>query len=300
MKKSNKETFIIKSINKHGDKCDYSLVEYVNNNTKVKIICRVHGTFEQIPRTHLNGRAHGCGKCANNDYRYTLSRFIDRANLVHKNKYDYSLIEHVDRRSYIDIICPIHGIFSKRTDSHIEGSGCSKCNKKINFMLSEKKFIEKSKLIHNCFYDYSLVKYIGTNNYVKIICQKHGIFNQSPHNHMKGQGCPSCNESKGEKAIKEFLEKNNIKFIREKVFSDCRFKYPLPFDFYLPDYNTCIEFNGKQHYEPIKYFGGIDYFKLINERDEIKSKYCNENNIRLIIIKYNENIINSLKNNAII
>jgi len=77
-------------------------------------------------------------------------------------------------------------------------------------------------------------------------------------------------------------------------------KYPLPFDFYLPDYNTCIEFNGKQHYEPIKYFGGIDYFKLINERDKIKSKYCNENNIRLIIIKYNENIINSLKNNAII
>ena len=88
--------------------------------------------------------------------------------------------------------------------------------------------------------------------------------------------------------------KNNIKFIQQHKFDDCKNIKPLPFDFYLPDYNTCIEFNGKQHYEPIKYFGGrVVYDKLI-KRDKIKMEYCNKNNIPLLIIKYNDNILKRL------
>lgn len=297
MKKSNKEIFIEKSIKKHGNKCTYSLVEYINNNTKVKLICKIHGIFEQTPRAHLYGKAHGCQKCANNDYRYTLKEFIEKANKIHKSKYDYSLIKQINRRTIIEIMCPTHGVFHKRVDSHIEGSGCIKCNKNNKFTIEKSKFIEKSKIIHNDYYDYSLVDYSGTNNYVAITCKKHGTFIQTPHNHMKGKGCPSCKESKGEKNIAKILSDLKIKYIREKRFDDCKGKtHKLPFDFYLPDYNICIEFNGKQHYMPIKLFGGEKYFDLIKKRDKIKYEYCKINTIKLLVIKYDEHIYNTLNN----
>jgi hypothetical protein len=93
------------------------------------------------------------------------------------------------------------------------------------------------------------------------------------------------------------LIENNIKFKPQKSFPDCKYKYPLRFDFYLPEYNSCVEFNGLQHYEPIDFFGGDDGFKLSQIRDKIKKEYCDNNNIPLIIIRYDEDdIINSLNN----
>lgn len=294
MKKSNEENFISKSIEKHGHKCDYSLVEYINNNTKVKIICQIHGIFEQIPRTHLNGRAHGCGKCANNDYRYTIEDFVKRAGIIYNNKYDYSLIKHVNRRSHINIICPMHGIFKTRADIHLEGAECIKCNQEKRFALSENKFIEKSKIVHKCLYDYALVKYNGANVKTEIICSVHGSFFQTPSGHSRGKGCPYCKESKGEIKIKNFLQENSLVFMREHRFPDCKYKNTLPFDFYIPKLNLCIEFNGKQHYKPIKHFGGQNYLELTQKRDKIKFEYCKKNKIKLLTIKYNDNVYNIL------
>ena len=133
-------------------------------------------------------------------------------------------------------------------------------------------------------------------NWIKIICKDHGIFEQVPTSHLRGDGCLKCNKSKGNNRILEYLNENNIEFIEEKTLTDCVNKKKLPFDFYLPHKNILIEFDGKQHYEPIEYFGGINSLKSQIKRDLIKREYCENNNILLIIIRYDDDIYNILDN----
>lgn len=102
----------------------------------------------------------------------------------------------------------------------------------------------------------------------------------------KGHGCPTCSESKGEKSIRIYLENNNINFIQEYKFEDCKYKRSLPFDFYIRDYNLCIEFDGIQHFEIIERFGGEEKLKLTQKLDRIKNKFCKYNNINLLRIPY--------------
>jgi hypothetical protein len=107
-KKLHKEKFIERSNEIHNNRYDYSLIEYKNVHTKVKIICNLHGIFEQIPWNHLN--SEGCPYCAKN--KTNLKLIIDRAAIIHDNKYDYSLItEYKNNRDKIKIICPEHGVF---------------------------------------------------------------------------------------------------------------------------------------------------------------------------------------------
>ena len=117
-----------------------------------------------------------------------------------------------------------------------------------------------------------------------------------PNNHLNNNGCPRCKESKGEKEIREWLINNKIKYKPQHRFPECKNILTLPFDFYLPEHNTCIEFNGRQHYEPINKWGGIENLKEIQRRDKIKMEYCQNNNIPLIIIKYNDKVIKKLTN----
>ena len=221
--------------------------------------------------------------------------FIKRSMDIHNNKYDYSLVEYKNNRTKIKIICPIHGLFEQTPYKHLIGRGCHYCAG--NLQLNTIDFIKKSNEIHNYLYDYSLSKYINTITKVKIICPKHGVFEQTPNCHLnQGYGCQKCSESKGEKQIRKFLEKNEIKYNYEKTFENCKFKYKLKFDFYLPDYNTCIEYNGIQHYKPVNYFGGEKVLKYQKNNDKIKDIYCKSNNIELLTIKYDEDIIPKLKN----
>jgi len=155
-------------------------------------------------------------------------------------------------------------------------------------------FIKKGKSAHDNKYDYSLVDYKKSHDFIDIICPKHGVFKQKAYSHLQGIGCPKCNESKGEKIIREILEKNNINIITQKTFNSCLYKRNLKFDFYLPNYNLCIEYDGIQHYKPNDFFGGNIEFEKTQKRDKIKNNYCKENNIKLIRIKYNENILDKL------
>jgi very-short-patch-repair endonuclease len=111
---------------------------------------------------------------------------------------------------------------------------------------------------------------------------------------MNGQGCPICKESKGEILIREYLEKYKINYKSQFKFKDCKHKRKLPFDFYLPEYKICIEYDGIQHYKPIDYFGGESELNNTKIRDNIKNNYCKNNNINLIRIKYNDNITKKL------
>ena len=112
---------------------------------------------------------------------------------------------------------------------------------------------------------------------------------------MVGIGCANCKESKGEREISKWLIEQEINFKKQKTFNNCKFKRQLYFDFYLPDYNLCIEFDGEQHYHSIEYFGGETNLLENKKRDEFKNNFCFKNNIKLERIKYDENIIDRLK-----
>lgn len=157
-------------------------------------------------------------------------------------------------------------------------------------LITNDELINKFIVKHHNFYDYKLVNYINSKIKIKIICPKHGEFEQLANMHLKGQGCPICKESKGEKEIRKYLIRLNVKFIPQHKFTECKNIKQLPFDFYLPNYNTCIEFNGEQHYKSIKHFGGDEKFNRTQINDEIKMEYCKMNKINLIIINDIKNI----------
>lgn len=364
--KSNNE-FILSAKKIHGDKYDYSKVDYVNINRKVQIICKTHGIFEQLAVSHLKGR--GCRMCVGLDKKDT-QYFINHAKIIHGDKYDYSRVNYVNMYSKVEIICDTHGIFEQIANSHLKGYGCHQCsglNKKdteffinsakkihrkqdgtpkynydkVEYTLSKNKviitcpihgdwtikannhlrkmggggcpdckaeeasdretfeldeFIKRAKKTHGEKYDYSLVNYTHSREKVSIICSKHGVFNQEAFSHYSlGQGCPRCFESKGEGLIEKILFDLDIVFVRQKKFEDCtnnligKSRKKLPFDFYLTNQNICIEYDGEQHFKPIEKFGGDKGFNRVKKTDELKNKYCKENGIKLIRIPYTIN-----------
>lgn len=286
-----KEEFIEKSNKKHNNKYDYSKVEYKTAHKKIIITCPEHGDFLQKPSRHLSG--DGCSKCSGN-YPYTNEEFIEKANKIHKNKYDYSLTNYINNQTKIKIICSKHGLFEQMPYSHLQGFKCSQCYNEDR-LYNTQRFIELSKLKHGNFYDYSLVKYEHSSKKVEIICPEHGIFEQNAGAHIRGVGCPVCKSSKGEKEIRLFLENQNINFTTQHIFENCKDERYLPFDFYLPDYKICIEYDGLQHFKPIDYFGGEKTLQIMKSHDKIKTNFCLENNIKLLRIKYNENILEKLQ-----
>lgn len=213
-----KEKFIQKCNKIHKSKYDYSLSEYVNNKTKLKIICPIHGEFLMRPDSHL--KTSGCKKCSQFSRRYTKNEFIIEANNIHNNKYDYSLVEYKTNKISVKIICIKHGEFLMRPDSHLNGQGCKWCGvekRSVECMKSTKSFIDECVIIHGKKFDYSTVVYLGPNEKIKIKCNKcNYIFEQTSGNHLYNeQGCPKCsnnlkmtNELFKEKAEK--IHKNNL------------------------------------------------------------------------------------------
>jgi predicted nucleic-acid-binding Zn-ribbon protein len=285
------EQFIEKSNEIHNNKYDYSLVCYKNNFTKVKIICSEHGIFEQTPSNHIHSK-QGCPKCYGNK-KITLDEFIKTAAIIHDDKYDYSLVDYKNNFTKVKIICPEHGIFEQKPNGHlIQKSGCLKCSGKNTKTTEE--FISFAKSVHVDLYDYSLVDYVSGNIKVKIICKKHGIFEQKPDIHTnRRHGCPKCRKSKGELQIIKTLNENKILFVQQKEFEDCKDKNALYYDFYLPDHNLCIEYDGLQHFEPIEFWGGVENLEYIQKHDQIKTDFCVDNDIKLIRIKYNRKLKDS-------
>jgi len=289
VKPLNTEEFITKSKEIHGDKYDYSLVEYKNNKTKIKIICPKHGMFEQMAGSHLNG--YNCSKCSIDESR-KKDIFINKSILKYNNKYDYSLVDYKRTDKLVKIICPKHGIFEQTPTLHLK-KGCQICEGNMKLNTGQIKIIFNK--IHNNKYDYSLVDYKNNKTKIKIICPKHGIFEQRPMSHKVGNGCPKCRYSKGEKEITNLLNQKEIKFVYNKRFQDCKDINELPFDFYLPNENICIEYDGIQHYESNCFFGGDKRLKEQRKKDKIKTDYCKDKNIYLIRIRYDEDIKDKLK-----
>lgn len=281
-KKLTTEQFIEEANIIHNFKYDYSLVNYKNSKTKIKIICSKHGIFEQTPGSHLNGR--GCPACANNQ-RKTTEQFIKEANKIHNFKYDYSLVNYVNSYAKIKIICLKHGVFEQTPHDHLKGQGCYICNGGVK--LSTEEFIQKAKDIYDNKYDYSLVNYANEKTKVEIKCNKcKNIFWQKPNDHLQNYGCPYCNSSKGEEIIFQYLKENNINFKYQMTYPDLKDKNKLSYDFYISPLNLLIEYNGIQHYKAIDYFGGVTYFHIQKHHDWLKRKYAKNHNIKLLTIPY--------------
>lgn len=288
IKKTTNE-FIDESNKVHNNKYTY-LGEYLGNKCKISIVCPEHGQFEQRPINHLSGQ--GCPKCGKKKMM-TNDEFINKSNLLHKHKYTYPNT-YQNSKIKIGINCEKHGIFYQRPNDHLSGYGCNYCYLESKPNLND--FIVKSKLKHGGKYDYSKVAFKNNYTKVNIICDKHGLFSQRPNDHINGNGCPICRESKGEKKIRLFLEYYEIKFEQEFTFDNCKSKITLPFDFYLPEFNLCIEYQGIQHFEFNMFFHKtiIGFINQL-ERDNIKKQYCYDNNISLITIAYNDDVNDKLK-----
>lgn len=291
MAKKDIKQFIEEAKNIHNGKYNYSKSVYVNNETKLCIICHEHGEFWQTPHDHLRG--HGCPKCSSK--KKNTKRFIAECRKKFGDTYDYSKVEYKTRSTKVCIVCPIHGEFWVEPGNFLHYKvGCRKCANEHKLGTTE-EFVKKAKLVHGDKYDYSNVQYANEKERVKIICKKHGEFWQIPNYHLSGCGCPQCKNSHLENEIESFLKINNILYEAQKKFEWLGLQ---SLDFYLPDYNIAIECQGNQHFNEYKMFGGKEGLEKIKKRDLEKLKKCKENNLPILYFsnrKYTKEIITSKK-----
>ena len=266
----NTQIFIEKAREIHGDKYDYSKVEYKNCYEKVCIVCPEHGEFFMKTGNHLNGK-QGCPKCArlknSLDKIKTTEQFIIDAKKVHGNKYDYSKTKYIKYKFKICIICPEHGEFWQTAGNHLQGNGCPKCNGGIKYNTQD--FIEKSNIIHSNKYDYSKSVYEKSNKKVCIICPEHGEFWQTPGNHLNGQGCPKCVGKN--KNTQSFIEESNK--IHSNKYDYSKVKYNGIFD------KVCIicPEHGEFWQRPHEHLRGYGCKKCAYTRIQKITTECSEN-----------------------
>ena len=189
--------------------------------------------------------------------------------------------EYISAMSKILVLCP-NGHKWETTYSKIQQKRrCPYCSGKFNNIQTIKEIVESEE-------GYTLISTEATQlrDKVEIECGKGHHYFCTVNNFKLGRRCPHCNESKGEKRIEKILNNYNVQFIKQYTFEDCKCYNKLPFDFYLPQYDILIEYDGELHYKIIKQFGGVDNLIRVKIRDTIKNIYCQQNNIKLIRIPY--------------
>lgn len=306
-----KEDFLFRATEKHGDKYIYDLDSYTGIRAKIKIICPEHGVFEQEASKHVI--TNGCHKCSG-WVRKNQDSFIKEAlQLYFNNEFDYSNVRFVSVAKKVSIKCNKHNVlFEQSPINHIQGqSGCQKCkfeNQSNRRRLPMETFLQRAKSLYENNYDYCKVEY--TNSYSKILikCNKHNTwFTQTMREHIEGKfGCEECKKifrSKGERFIEKWLKFNQIEYTCQKTFKTCKSwngKNALRFDFYLPEFNALIEYDGEQHFlEETIWSGNDGELANIKARDKFKTNWASSNGFNLIRIPYTQlkNIDNILFSN---
>lgn len=290
-KKRTTQDYIILCKEKHGNRYDYSKINYTGSDNNIIVICPEHGEITITAKQFLKSK-YGCFYCGGTK-KLTTPMVLKKLINIHGNNYDYTKLKYINRQTKFTVICKLHGEFKILADNHLSGQGCPKCRYIKSAKSKRRTKEELVKLfmkIHGNKYIYSNVKqHKNSNSQIEIICPNHGVFSQPVHRHLSGHGCPGCNESHGEKKIRIWLEERKIDFKREMKFPNCinpNTGYSLRFDFYLPKINTCIEFDGRQHHENTGFHEDVS---VLQYRDKIKRTYCNQNKIGLIRITYLQN-----------
>lgn len=298
MRKLTQEVVIAQIKKVHGDRYDLSKVLYVNRRTKICVICPTHGEWFTLTEQLLRGQ--GCFNCGKNqagvNKRISTSEFLERAVKVHDQKYLYDLSEYKGIRSKISIYCKIHNIwFNQMAYAHVEQTqGCPECgfeNQISKRRMPLEEFINRANIIHDFKYDYSkAVQFNNQNSLITINCPKHGEKDVLVGNHLSGAGCNECKASRGEVAISAYLKHLGLQFSSQHIFIGLKDVRNLRCDFYIKSLNLVIEFNGRQHYEPVNAFGGEESLKEVQRRDKIKVEYFKHNNIAFEIMTFNDDV----------
>ena len=265
-------------VKEYIEKFEYKLLstEYKNSKTKLKMQCPKGHIFEMRFNSFKNGtRCPKCGGTQKLTYN-EVKKYIE--------SFGYKLLSgnYENNHSKLKIMCNKGHIYETSFKVIKKGFRCTHCSNKAKHTLEE---IEK----YLNLFDYKLIsdKYTNANTPIKVMCPEGHIFeirfSDFKNNNRR---CPICNSSRGDQEVSFILNKLNMKFKREYRFNDCKVKTYLPFDFYSPNYNCCIEFDGIQHHEIIGQFGGFNGFVNTKIRDTIKTEYCKKNNIKLIRIPY--------------
>ena len=301
------EEAIQKFKQQHGDKFDYSLVEYKSAKTKVSVICKTHGEFLITPNNHISG--YGCAKCSGKSFtaEEKLEKFLQDAKAIHGTKYLYDKVNITS--SKLCITCPTHGDFLQSKLNHITGkNGCPECAKRqrgLSKRLTVEEFVNKARKTHGDTYSYDNAVYTGAHNKLLVTCKSHGDFQVTPVNHWSnGVGCPNCFRTKsslGERTIRDWLIANKILYECQKTFSDLYYlkkNSKLKYDFFLPSLNILIEYDGEYHYKAISYSNTIkpeEQLAVTQARDKIKTEYAARNGICLLRIRFDDDIISILE-----
>lgn len=272
-----------------------AIESYVGANTKILHRCLIDGyEWYVTPHNILKGR--GCPRCSGH-IKKTHESYVEEVKEVNSN------IEVIGR--YIDIstpilhLCKTHNVeWMARPSNILRGHGCRKCR---NDALASARSKNQEQYIEDLKEANPNIVVLGNyvNAHIPILhkCLIDGCeWYAKPNNILSGKGCPKCNESFGERQVRQWLDAHNVAYISQKMFDDCCDVKPLPFDFYLPNYNIAIEYQGEQHYRPVDYFGGEEKFKLQQRHDGIKNEYCESNNIKLLCIPYYEDVNEQLNN----
>ena len=310
--------YIKKFTEKYGNKYDYSKVVFKNSKEKITIICPKHGEFEILPHNFLY---RGCPHC-NKEVYFMLnkeknnaikilkkrkkqkekikkqientkkreSEIIEKFKQIHGDKYDYSKVKYINTNTKVLIICPEHGEFEQLISNHLAGKGCKKCSHistSLKNKSNTKEFIEKSQKIHGEKYNYNKVNYVNAKSKVCIICPEHGEFWQAPYNHLLMNGCPVCGRGK---ISKEYILKNKLQdyFKDITIVSEKKFKWlgKQRIDIFFENFNIGIEYQGKQHFEPVAIFGGEKKFIKQRKNDIKKNILCEKNNVKIFYFSY--------------
>lgn len=291
MSKLSQEQFVEKCNKIHNFKYSYFKVNFISTKKSVVITCLNHGDFVQRASSHLSG--NGCKLCAHDQFKLNKNIFIQKANVTHNYKYDYSLVNYVNNKEKIIIICPVHGEFKQTPRDHLQKKGCIKCKFKLIGNLKRKEiefFIEQSAKIHNNKYDYTLVKYINNKTDIDIICPKHGAFKQIPQHHVKGVGCKACANRNISKLETKWLDSLNILNENRNIYIIINSK-KYNVDGFDPATNTIYEFYGDYwHGNPnVKRFLEIKINKVNGV--EFKTLYQNTLNREEELIKAGYKIV---------
>ena len=273
---------------------------YINANTNIEHRCLIHN-YKWIVSPYSILQGHGCKYCqsdktseklAKTQEQYINELSLKNPNIICLGEYknsDISILHQCLRCGYKWETSPA---------SILQGSDCPKCAHKL---MGEQRR-KTQEVYEQELYEVNpnlvcLEQYVLSTTPILHKCLIDGYeWRVTPGSLLQGHGCPKCNISKGEDIIEKWLISNQFDYVTQKRFDDCKDERVLPFDFYLPDSNTCIEYDGEQHYRPVDFFGGEEYYQYILKHDEIKNKYCEDNNIPLLRIPYYADVETELSN----